>query len=284
MEGIRDRRKSSPHPRILRPRQLTIPLRFEDRQGVQDSDKAARSEGSSSVLDDRSSMIEARVRKCRQSVVYGNAMPMKFDAARATATFEKLGDPAFCGPDGEAPHRGLRRRRVGTDGLERRAARGEGLAVSAARRAVDRVAWLWGFDHGRFLRHRSAKNSLCQFLAVLIDFLLGFKWVDALASNRSGQAGGSPAGDGAALSSRLAGGESSPPVRVVFQAVLGGLDTGFLSIVPRTAILFLDHCCICGLLSVRILTTLSSMSAPVDIFGYRWSSIDLGHDCCSSGS
>ena len=28
-------------------------------------------------------------------------MPMKFDAARASAIFEKLGDPAFTGPDGE---------------------------------------------------------------------------------------------------------------------------------------------------------------------------------------
>ena len=172
-------RKSCLNPRILRPRQLTIPVRFEDSQAVQDSDMATLA-GVRRHGGDGWSMIEARSGK-QDDVGNRNVPLMKFDAARARAIFEKLGDPAFAGATGEdriADFAANEFQQMGWN-VGRREVEGS--------RFPQRVGpWIGWLGYGAFVTvcfcMILSGNGRLQISALLMVFV-AIRWPDALASN-----------------------------------------------------------------------------------------------------
>ena len=105
-------------------------------------------------------------------------------------------------------------------------------------------------------------NPRLQFLAVIAIFFLGVKWLDALASNSIRPGRRMRPLKKASVVIAAASGESAPPVRVVFQTVLGRLDTGFLGLfrVKRYWILNMLHVCI---LCAAFVTAISMWGHPL---------------------
>jgi uncharacterized protein YbbC (DUF1343 family) len=169
---------------------------------------------------------------------------MKFDAARASAIFEKLDDPAFSGPEGQrriADFVADEFRRMGWN-VTRREVEGS--------RFPQRVGpWIMWIGYGAFITIGFCvilvRNPIVQILAILTTFFVGVKWVDALAFNwiRPGR-WMRPLEKAPVVIASVAG-DSSPPVRVVFQTVLGRIDTGFLGLfrIRRYFILIILHLC-----------------------------------------
>jgi hypothetical protein len=152
-------------------------------------------------------------------------MPMKFDAARATAIFEKLGEPAFTGPNNEghvADFVAGEFERIGWR-VERREVEGSRFPQRAG-------PWIGWLGYGALITVgyvlSLGKGRLSVVLAFL-SFAVAWRWVDALLKNRLrlGRRR-KPLETGPLLIGSLTG-ESTPAVRVVFQSVLGGLKTDF---------------------------------------------------------
>ena len=154
-------------------------------------------------------------------------MPMKFDAARANAIFEKLGDPAFTGPNSEgriADFVAGELERMGWN-VERREVEGSRFP----QRAGPWIGWLgYGalITFGLLMMLRNGRRFSCPgLLSLVLAMTCGF---NALLCNRIRLGSATKAArDGAAVDRLDSMGDSSPPVRVVFQAVLGGLKTDF---------------------------------------------------------
>ena len=171
-------------------------------------------------------MIEGWLRR-GATVLHGIATLMKFDPARAIATFEKLDDPAFAGPGGEdriADFAAGEFQRMGWK-VERRLVEGSRFPQLVG-------PWIGWLGYGALVTIGYwvilGGNPRLQFLAVISIFFLGVKWLDALASNSIRPGRWMRPLKKASVVLAAASGESAPPVRVVFQTVLGGLDTGFL--------------------------------------------------------
>jgi hypothetical protein len=148
---------------------------------------------------------------------------MKFDAARASATFQRLGDPAFRGPDSEAriaDYVAGEFERMGWR-VERRDVRGSRFP----QRAAPWVGWL---GYGIFITIGYFALIVAGQLSLIVLLLLLFvqiPWLNAILSNevRSIMPQLSPARAPLLIGSLR--GEPAAPVRVVFHSVLGGLET-----------------------------------------------------------
>ncbi len=185
---------------------------------------------------------------------------MKFDAARASATFEKLGDPDFAGPTGEgriADFVAGEFERMGWK-VERREVEGS--------RSPQRVGpWIAWIGYGVLITVSFCMivsgNFRSQLLAILMIFL-AIRWPEALAGNWIRPGRRIRPVEKAPVVVASGDGESSSPRRVVFQAVLGGLDTGFLGTfrVNRFFFLSLLHL---GLLLSAFFTFVSMSGYPV---------------------
>jgi hypothetical protein len=167
---------------------------------------------------------------------------MKFDAARAIAIFEKLDDPAFAGPDGEhhvADFVAGEFQRMGWN-----VARHE---VEGSRFPQLVGPWILWIGYGALSTIGFCmilgRNPLLQILAVLTTFFLGVLWVQALAFNWVQPGRRVRPLEKAPVVIASVTGDSSPPVRVIFQIVLGRIDTGFLGLfrVRRSWILSILH-------------------------------------------
>jgi hypothetical protein len=185
---------------------------------------------------------------------------MKFEATRAKAIFEKLGDPAFAGPEGE-----VRIAEFVAGEFERMGWKVERREVEGSRFPQRVGPWIGWLGYGALVTVTFCMilsgNARAQFLAILI--ILGtVRWPQALASNsiRPGRRMRPLANAPVVIAS--GNGDSSSPMRVVFQVVLGRLDTGYLGSfrVNRYFFLTLLHL---GLWISAILTSLSMHGYPV---------------------
>jgi hypothetical protein len=179
-------------------------------------------------------------------------MPMKFDAVRACATFEKLGDPDFAGSDSErliADFVACELERIGW-----RVARREVQGSRFPQRAGPWIGWLgYGALNSVCFGVILIGNLLAQLLALLALFA-GFRWLVALTANSIRPGRRMPPVEAAPLVIATITGESPAPVRVIFQVVMGGLNTRFLRFfrVPQFWILIVIHTCffLCATLTV----------------------------------
>jgi hypothetical protein len=146
---------------------------------------------------------------------------MKFEASRAESLFQELGDPRYSGPHGEAKVADLVADRFATMGLEV-----ERRDVSGSRfpqRAAPWVGWLGCGAvltgvYGLILPDRLASTTLALALAAL-----GFYWLDAIIGGRIRLGRGLPPLETAPVVIGSFPATRVAPVRVVFQAALGGL-------------------------------------------------------------
>ncbi len=192
---------------------------------------------------------------------------MKFDAARAIANFEKLDDPAFAGPDGEHQI------------ADFVAGEFQRMGWKVARREVEGSRfpqlvgpWILWIGYGALITIGFCvilgRNPLLQILAVLTTFFVGVKWVQALAYNWVQPGRRMRPLEKAPVVIASVAGDSSPPERVIFQTVLGRLDTGFLGLfrVRRFFILTILHLCFwCSALLTFLATWGKSTGLPVMI-------------------
>ena len=161
-------------------------------------------------------------------------MPMKFDAARANAIFEKLGDPAFTGPNNEghvADFVAGEFERIGWQ-VERREVEGSRFPQRAG-------PWIGWLGYGALITVGYVLmlgNGRVSVVLAFLSFAVAWRWVDALLNNRIrlGRRR-KPLEAGPLLIGSLTG-ESPPAVRVVFQAVLGGLKTDFFQSFRRNRV------------------------------------------------
>jgi hypothetical protein len=84
-------------------------------------------------------------------------------------------------------------------------------------------------------------SGLPAILLAVLLFVLASRWLDALLSNRIRLGRRRRPLEAAPLVIGLLAGESSPPVRVVFQAVLGGLKTDFFQLFGQNRFLIMKR-------------------------------------------
>ena len=168
---------------------------------------------------------------------------MKFDAGRASAIFEKLGDPAFAGPDGEA------RVAIFVAGeLERMGYQVTRREVAGSRFPQRAAPWIGWLGYGALITAvyvMLQRNDLVSAILACLLLLLGARWIfDALICNSIRLGRRRRPLDRAPLLIASLPNDSPPPIRVVFQAVLGGIRTDFFhSIrVNRKYIIYLHMC------------------------------------------
>jgi hypothetical protein len=150
---------------------------------------------------------------------------MKFDAARANAIFEKLGDPVFTAPQSDG--------RV----ADYVAHELEGMGWNVERREVEGSRfpqragpWIGWLGYGALITTGyllSLRNGLLSVALALVLFFLTFQWLEAVLSNRIRPGRRRMPLETAPLLIGSLVAEHSDAVRVVFQAVLGGLKTDF---------------------------------------------------------
>ncbi len=185
---------------------------------------------------------------------------MKYDAARTSAIFQKLGDSDFAGPNGEG-----RIADFVAGEFERMGWRVERREVEGSRFPQRVGPWLAWLGYGVLITVSFCMivsgNLRSQLLAILMIFL-AIRWPEALAGNWIRPGRRIRPVEKAPLVIASADGDLSSPRRVVFQAVLGGLDTGFLGTfrVNRFFFLSLLHL---GLLVSAFFTFVSMSGYPV---------------------
>jgi hypothetical protein len=171
-------------------------------------------------------MIEARVPIWRNGLL-ANAIPMKFDPARATAIFEKLGEPGFQGPAGEervADCVAGEFERMGLS-VERREVHGSRFPQRAG-------PWIWWLGYGILISTLFATLLLDKPIPGIIAFLLlaarGMWALDA--STRTAIRLGRRMRPivAAPLAIAQTPDNAHPSIRIVFQAVLGGVRRDIL--------------------------------------------------------
>jgi hypothetical protein len=159
-------------------------------------------------------------------VVHEIAILMKFDAARANAIFDRLGDLAFTGPESEdqiAKYVAGELKQIGWN-VERREVEGS--------RFPQRVGlWVGWLSYGALITVGYGllfRNWLLSFcLAFLLMLITTGPWLNAIFCNQFCLGRRRRPLETAPLLIGSLVGEPSQTVRVVFQAVLGGLKTDF---------------------------------------------------------
>jgi hypothetical protein len=149
---------------------------------------------------------------------------MKFDAARVTGIIEKLGDLQYDGQEGEANVADFVAQQFTEMGMavERREVVGSRFPQRVA-------AWLGWLVYGALITASYVllwKNRLSISLAIVL-LLVGHAWLLVVLHNGIRFGRRRPPLETAPLVIASFPGESSPPIRVVFQAVLGGLKADF---------------------------------------------------------
>ncbi len=151
---------------------------------------------------------------------------MRFDPARATALFEEMGSSSFAGPDGES-----RLAEFVADHFEQ-------FGLTVARREVEgsrfpgRAApWIGWLGYGAPITAAYllvlARNARAGLLAIVV-IVPAHAWLRAVLLNRIRWGRQIPPIESAPLVVAQGSHDSSSPVRVVFQAVLGDLKTDLL--------------------------------------------------------
>jgi len=155
---------------------------------------------------------------------------MKFDAARVTGMIEKLADPQYQGQDGEANAANFVAEQFTQMGMavERREVVGSRFPQCVA-------PWVGWLVYGALITASYVllwKNRLSISLAIVL-LLVGHAWLLVLLRNWIRFGRRRPPLETAPLVIASFSNESSPPIRVVFQAVLGGLKTDFFQSFQR---------------------------------------------------
>jgi hypothetical protein len=207
-------------------------------------------------------------------------MPMKFDAVRACATFEKLGDPELAGSDTEraiADFVACELERIGWR-VERREVQGSRFP----QRAGPWIKWLGYGALNTVCFGVILKGSLFAQLLALLALLAGFRWLIALMTNSIRPGRRMPPLEKAPLVIGSVASETPAPVRVVFQVVIGGLNTRFLRAfrVRRFWILMILHTCLCLCATFTVLAIRQNppllrgtLTAAWAIFIFTWITI-----------
>jgi hypothetical protein len=150
---------------------------------------------------------------------------MKFDAARMTGMIDELADPEYEGQEGEANVADFVAQQFTQMGMavERRKVMGSGFP----QRVALWVGWLvYGILMTATYLTLLPKNYLIVVLAIPL-FCAGTWWLDAVLLNTIHLGRQRPPLESAPLVIASFPSGSPPPIRVVFQAVLGGLNTDF---------------------------------------------------------
>jgi hypothetical protein len=180
---------------------------------------------------------------------------MKFDGVRATELFAKLGDPTFAGAHGEARVADFVAAQLEQSGwvVERALVEGSAFPLRWA-------PWAGWLGYGALVAAAYVlllgRNARTGFLAVLILVPAHF-WLRAVLRNQIGWGRRMPPLEHAPLVLARAPGGSGAPVRVVFQATLGGLrlDHFHALWLSRTRVMFLHL----GFVLTASLTVLSRL-------------------------
>jgi hypothetical protein len=147
---------------------------------------------------------------------------MRFDAAKAVETFQELGDPRFKGPDGETWVADFVAEHFARMGLtvERREVVGS--------RLPQRVApWIGWIGYGGLITVEYAlllSNSLIPSLLAVAVSAWSVRWLWLVISNSIHVGRHLPPRESAPMVIASPQGDRSAAVRVVFQALLGGLE------------------------------------------------------------
>jgi hypothetical protein len=176
---------------------------------------------------------------------------MRFDAAKALGTFERLGDPQFAGPDCETRIADFVAEEFGRMGLE--VERREVVGSRFPRRVAPWIGWLGygGLITTAYILVRS--DSCLSWVLALVLSCSSFPWLNAVISNWIHPGRHRPPRELVPLVIASLPSTSSAPARVVFQALLGGLEADlahllrwtrfgvycFLSIVPGPMVLMM---------------------------------------------
>ena len=153
----------------------------------------------------------------------GTAPSMRFDSAKALETFRELGDPRFAGPNGEdhvADFVAERFERMGLT-VERR----EAVGSRFPQRVGPWVGWL---GYGALLTAvylLLLRTSVLPSLLAFILFYLSFRWLNAIVSGRVRPGRRRPPLKTAPVVIASTPDAPAAPMRVVFQAVLGGMKS-----------------------------------------------------------
>ncbi len=182
---------------------------------------------------------------------------MKFDTARASAIFEKLGDPAFTGPHSEGHIADF----VAGE-LARMGWKVEQREVTGSRFPQRVGPWIGWLGYGALVTAGfllTLESSPLSIVLVFVLFLLTVRWIDALLSNRIRLGRRRRPLDTAPLVIGTLAAEPSPPVRVVFQAVLGGLKTDFFQSFSQNRYFVIQSANVC-IWALIFMTTLAGMN------------------------
>jgi hypothetical protein len=164
---------------------------------------------------------------------------MKFDAARAAEVFAKLGEPPFAHAQGEARVADF----VGAQ-LQQFGYLVERVEVEGSRFPIRAAPWVGWLGYAALTTAAYVlllgKNARSGLVAVFI-VAAGRAWLEAVLRNRIRWGGRVPPLKKAPLLIARAPEGSSAPVRVVFQAVLGGLKPDHLQAIRlnRTRLMIL---------------------------------------------
>ena len=163
------------------------------------------------------------LRKRPEDASFRNMALMKFDAARAKRIVEELGDPRFAGPAGEIRVADYVEEQFEKLGFTIERHEVEGSRVPG--RVAPWLGWL-GYGglitaaHAMLLQPKPGFGVLAIFMVMLAHTWLTFFLLNRIRYGRS-----MARRESAALLIGRPTADFSPSVRVVFQAVLGGLET-----------------------------------------------------------
>jgi hypothetical protein len=162
---------------------------------------------------------------------------MRFDSTKALETFRELGDPRFSGPDNESRVADLVAERFFQLGLsfERRQVVGSAFPQSVA-------PWIGPLGYGILITGAYLlvlPNSVVSSVFAVFLWLLSAYWVNGFVANSTQLGHRRPPLQEAPVviaSMKMA---STPPLRVVFQALVGGLESDLTHLLkwPRARIL-----------------------------------------------
>jgi hypothetical protein len=160
---------------------------------------------------------------------FGNATHMKFDPARALMIFDQLGDPRFAGPDGEARVAEFVMERFQVAGweVERREVTGSPWPQRLAP-WVELLGYA-GLVTAFFVVVVRDPPAWIFFAVISLSLAVGW-WVYGVASHRIRLRRRRDSLETAPVIIASSYGDSSAPVRVIFQAVLGSLVTDYFRI------------------------------------------------------
>lgn len=176
---------------------------------------------------------------------------MRFDEAKALKTFQELSDPRFAGPDCESRVADFVAEQFGRMGhqVERREVVGSRFPQQVA-------PWIGWLGYGALITTAYflvLTNSVLLCVLAFVLSSLSVVWLNFLAWNWIHPGRRCPPRGAAPLVIASLPGDRSAPMRVVFQTLLGGLETDLSHLLRQTALRVYYFLIICSFLMILMI-------------------------------